>query len=249
MSQNLQDFNVGVIGPVECLKESWELIKDEYWLILGVTFVGLMVGGTVPIVLMGPMMCGMYLCLLTKMRRQPVDFGLLFKGFDYFGQSVIASLLQMIPAVIILVPFYIIFLVIMFAMMPSGRGRVDPDESAAFAFAFFAFYIIFILVIVAVALVIHIFFMFSYPLIVDRNLSGVEAVKLSIKAGKANFGGLLGLMFLNMGLGILGALACYVGAFFVMPITFTSYAVAYRRIFPEMPQTFPSPPPPPQTWT
>ena len=35
------------------------------------------------------------------------------------------------------------------------------------------------------------------------------------------------------GLGILGVLACYVGAFLVMPISFAAYAVAYRRVFPE----------------
>ena len=35
----------------------------------------LLIGGAVPIVLIGPMMCGLYLCLFAQMRGQPVEFG------------------------------------------------------------------------------------------------------------------------------------------------------------------------------
>jgi uncharacterized membrane protein len=76
----------------------------------------------------------------------------------------------------------------------------------------------------------------------------VDAVKLSIKAGKANFGGILGLLLLNAGLGIVGVLCCYVGVFFIMPVSFASYVIAYRRVFPERSQNFASPPPPPANW-
>jgi len=85
--------------------------------------------------------------------------------------------------------------------------------------------------------------MFGFPLIADRKLSGVDAVKLSIKAGKANFSGILLLLLLNAALGLVGVLACYVGVFFLMPISMASYAVAYRKVFPELPPTVLSPPP------
>jgi uncharacterized membrane protein len=107
---------------------------------------------------------------------------------------------------------------------------------------------VFILVMIAVGIAVNIFFMFAFPLIADRGLSGLEAVKLSIKAGKANFGGILGLLLLNAGIGLLGVLACYVGVFFIMPISLASYAVAYRRVFPSISQNFVSPPPPPGNW-
>lgn len=107
---------------------------------------------------------------------------------------------------------------------------------------------VFFLIIMAVAIIVSIFFMFAFPLIADRNLSGVDAVKLSIKAGKANFGGILGLLLLNAGLGVVGVLCCYVGAFFVMPVSFASYAIAYSRVFPALSQNFASPPPPPANW-
>ncbi len=28
------EFTTGAIQPVECFKEGWEIIKDEYWLLL-----------------------------------------------------------------------------------------------------------------------------------------------------------------------------------------------------------------------
>jgi hypothetical protein len=248
MTPDNVQFRTGVIKPVECVKEAWALIKDQYWLFLGITFVGMFIGGAVPLVLIGPMMVGIYLCLFRKMRGEPVDFGILFKGFDYFAQSLIAALLQMIPMVVIMVPFYIVMFVLMMTSMPRGGGRMDPDASSRFMFTFFGFEAVFILVMIAVGIAVNIFFMFAFPLIADRGLSGLEAVKLSIKAGKANFGGILGLLLLNAGIGLLGVLACYVGVFFIMPISLASYAVAYRRVFPSISQNFVSPPPPPGNW-
>jgi len=80
----------------------------------------------------------------------------------------------------------------------------------------------------------------------DRKLSGVEAVKLSVKAGMANFWQILVLMLLNGLLGFAGALLCYVGLFLVMPVNFASLSVAYRQVFGLGNIQFPVPPPPPR---
>jgi uncharacterized membrane protein len=202
---NLQ-FRTGVIQPVECLKQGWALIKDQYWLFLGIVVVGVLIGGAVPLVLIGPMMVGIYMCFFRRIRGEQVEFGNLFKGFDYFAEGLIAALIQMIPMVVVMVPAYIIMFVLMMTSMPRG-GRMDPDASTRFLFTFFGFELVFIVIIVAVGIVVNIFFMFAFPLIADRGLSGLEATKLSIKAGKANFGGILGLLLLNVALGIVGVLA------------------------------------------
>jgi uncharacterized membrane protein len=80
-------------------------------------------------------------------------------------------------------------------------------------------------------------------------MSGLDAVKLSFKAGRANMGGILGLLLLNALFVFLGILACIIGAYFYLPIAIASQAVAYRRVFPDMGQLgqYP-PPPPPQSW-
>ncbi len=42
---NNTEFRTGVIKPVECVKEGWELIKSEYWLLFAITLVGALIGG------------------------------------------------------------------------------------------------------------------------------------------------------------------------------------------------------------
>lgn len=246
MSQNLPEISSGVVKPIECLKGGWALIKNQYWLFLGIVFVGMFIGGAIPIVLFGPMMCGIYLCLFRKMRGEPVEFGMLFKGFDHFLQGLIAAAIHVVPVILVMVPAYLILFVLMMSSMP--RGRMDPNESSDFLFMILGYELVFVFVILVISIIMGIFFMFPYALIVDRNLSGLDAVKTSIKAGMANFGGILGLLLLNFGLVIVGVLFCYVGAFLTMPISVASYAVAYRRVFGEGPQNVASPPPPPSNW-
>lgn len=246
MTPEQSDFRVGVIQPVECIKEGWALIKDQYWLFFGLTIVGLLIGGAVPIVLMGPMMVGLFLCLFQKQRLQPVEFGTLFKGFDYFVPSLIVTAIKVIPVIILVIPFYFIMFGMMMTMMP--RGEPSPDEMSRFMVFFFGVEIIFVAIIMIASICIEIFFMFGYPLVVDRKLSGLDAVKLSVKAGKANFGGVLGLLFLNGLITFAGIMLCIIPGYLYLPVAFASQLVAFRRVFPEVPETFVSPPPPPASW-
>jgi uncharacterized membrane protein len=242
MNPNPVEFRSGVISPVECLKEGWQTIKDSYWLFLGITLVAMLIGGAVPVVLIGPMMCGLYLCLFAKMRGDPVEFGMLFKGFDYFMHGLVAAAIQTLPVILIMAVGQVIFVAFTLIIMPTRRGDAMPP-------VFWVGLVLFVLFAMIVSLAIHSLFLFAYPLIVDRNLSGLEAIKLSYRAALQNRSGIIGLILLISGLGILGVLACYVGVFLIMPISFASYAVAYRRVFPETGSfSGPAPPPPPGSW-
>jgi hypothetical protein len=242
------EFKRNAVQPIECLKAGWDLIRTQYWLFVGMGAVGIIIGSFVPLgILMGPMMCGIYLALFRTKRNQPIEFNLLFKGFDYFGDSLVATLLHMIPVLVIFVPSYILFYVGMFAMMgATANRRGEPDPSAMLGF--FAVFGVFWLVIMVVLIVLSVVFTFAYPLIVDRRLSGINAVKLSIRAALANFWRLLGMLMLNGLLTFVGVLFCYVGAFFVLPITFAAIATAYEQVF-GLGDVQPNLPPPPPTFT
>lgn len=223
------EFGRGVIKPIECLKAGHDLVRSQYWLIVGIVTVGMIIAGLVPLgILMGPMMCGVYLTLFKQRNGQRIEFADLFKGFDYFGESLIAALLHMIPIFVILVPTYIIFYISMFAMM-AAQGGGEPDPGLLLGF--FGFWAIIWIVLIAILILVSVVFTFAYPLIVDRRLSGFDAVKLSMKAALANFWGLLGMILLSALLSFAGVLLCYVGAFLVMPITFGAVAVAYEQVF------------------
>ena len=128
------EFKRNAVQPVECIKAGWELIRSQYWLFVGMTVVGILIGSVVPLgILMGPMMCGIYLALFQTRRGQPIEFGLLFKGFDYFGDAVIATLLHMVPLVIVIAPAYILYIVGMFGMMASSQNG-EPNPGAMLGF-------------------------------------------------------------------------------------------------------------------
>ncbi|MDQ2976368.1 MAG: hypothetical protein M3R69_13300 [Acidobacteriota bacterium] len=236
------EFRRNAVEPVECLKAGWELIKSQYWLFVGITAVGFIIGSVVPLgILMGPMMSGIYLALFQTRRGRPIEFGILFKGFDYFGESVVATLLHMIPILVIFVPSYIIFYIGLFLVMP--RQGSEPDPRALLGF--FGLFAIFWLVMMVILIVVSVVFTFAYPLIVDRRLSGLNAVKLSIKAALANFWRLLGLLLLSGLLNFVGVLFCYVGVIFVLPIGFAAISRAYEQVFGLAGEIAPNLPPPP----
>jgi hypothetical protein len=238
-------FNSSAVRPVECIKAGWETVKNQYWLFFGMCLLGLIIGSAVPLgILMGPMMCGLYLAFFNTRRGQRIEFGTLFKGFDFFGQSVVAAILHTVPIIAIVVPVYLLFYLGFFVMIAAAGN--DPNPAAFFVFIFIM--IIVWAVLMLGILVISILFMFTYPLIVDRGLQGLDAVKLSFRAARANFLGLLGLVLLNGLLGIAGLLVLIVGAYLVLPISYAAGAAAYEQVFglrnPEEPITDLPPAPP-----
>jgi hypothetical protein len=237
------EFKRNAVQPVECIKAGWDLMRNQYWLFVGMTLVGMIIGSLVPFgILMGPMTCGIYLALFQTRRGQPIEFAVLFKGFDYFGDAVIAALLHILPMFVIIAPAYVLYIVGMFTMMGASQNG-EPNPAAALGF--FGIFGVIWLVIMVLLVVLSVIFTFAYPLIVDRRLSGLNAVKLSIRAGFANFWRLLGMIVLTGLLSSLGLLLCIVGVYLIMPISFAAIAAAYEQVFglSEVQSNLPPPPP------
>lgn len=237
-------YKRNVVEPIACIKAGWELVKPQYWLIVGMCFVGMLIASAASIILLGPMMCGLYLTLLAQRRREPIEFGMLFKGFEYFAPSLVASLIHMIPIMVIIIPTYFLFYASLFVTM-AAQGD-DPNPAALLAvMGTFGLVLIVIMVII---LVISVGFTFTFPLIVDRKLGGIDAVRVSFKAAMTNFWRLLGMMLLTSILSVVGMALCYVGAFLVIPISYGAIAAAYEQVFGlSRPGEFQTnlPPPPP----
>ena len=207
----------------DLLRQAKDLIGHDYWLFFGITAVGMILGGMAPLgILLGPMMCGIYLVFRARSRREKVGFALLWKGFDFFAQSLIATLIMMAISLVVLVPAFVLYII---AMIGVGESQ----NTALFAVVV----VVFTLVTLVVSIAIGAVFFFVYPLIADRGLSGTEAASLSFKAARANAGGVLQVMLLNTVLGMLGVMCCYVGVLFLLPFTMGATWLAYRQVFPE----------------
>lgn len=230
-------FNRGAVRPIQCVSGGVELLRGVYGGFLGVTIVALlvmMVGGCIPLApLNAPILCGIYLCLLARLYNQPFNTGTLFKGFEYFGQSFIASLF-------VSVPMFILGLVFQFGMggfqVVIQNLKLDKttrmEEVLPVLLGFFSFFFIGIVVLMLVGMVLNALMVFVYPLIVEHKMKGLDAVKLGFRAVLANFFGVFGLVMLETLLILAGVMLFYVGALFILPVIFAARIVAYRQAFP-----------------
>ena len=221
-------YNRKAVDPVQCIKAGWELVKPQYWLFVGMCFIGFFIGSAVPFgILMGPMMCGLYMTIFAQRRRDPIEFGMLFKGFDFFGPSLIVTLLHILPVMAILIPTYILFYA---SLVLSLVAQGDNPNPLALLGVLGTFSVI-VVVVAVIIIIISVGFTFAYPLIVDRRMAGFDAVKLSFKAAMANFWRLLAMGLLSAVMGAVGVALCYVGIFLVFPISYGAIAAAYEQVF------------------
>jgi hypothetical protein len=228
MSEDLDqpDYATRAVRPIECLRGGWALVKDDYWLLFGISFVGMLIAQFGPMgILLGPMMCGIYLCLLRKDRGRRFKFETLFKGFNYFLPGLVAALFTFLPVFLVVIPLTIVMFVDLIPM--AGAGQPGPD----FLLRYFEWMGILIGVSVVLSLITSTLFFFAYPLIVARDMGGVQAIRTSMRAAMGNLGGVFGLVVLTMLLEFAGALACGIGGLFVLPIHLAANIVAFRQVF------------------
>lgn len=223
-------FREGAIRPMECFSEAVELVKPQYWEILGVTLIGSVLMLVSCSLLTGPAMCGIFFAYFHMMRRERVSVDMALRGFDYVGPAMLVFLVQFLIGLVVSAPGFVLQIVADTASHSRGQG--GPANPAAAALGLFAFMFRFGGGIVN--WVAAILFSFAYQLIVDRQLGAGDAMKLSMDAAVKNVGGLIVLGILNMLVGLAGVMACCVGAIFVLPVTYGMMAIGYRQVFPDL---------------
>ena len=217
------EFRTGVISPVECMKEGFELIKSDYWLMLAISLVGALIGGISMMVLTGAMICGTFYCYLRKIDGEPVKFDDLWKGMQWLVPGLVVMAIIIIPILFVYAAFYISFIIA--AVMGS---KLDEGE----LLGLFAGMVVVELIVLTLMVCLHTLLIFTFPLIADKNVGAIRAIKTSVRAALKNLGGVAGLMGLNFVLVFAGYLAFCVGIYFVIPIITAGNVVAYRRVFP-----------------
>lgn len=232
----MTEFKTGVIRPVECFKEGWETIKDQYWLLFGITAVGALIGGFTMYILLGAMMCGIYFCFIQKVDGKQVEFDGLWVGFQKWLPSLVLTLLIVAPLIVVYMIIYVPFVIAM-AMGP----KMSPDELTSLLVGAFAVDAVLIILMTC----FHTLMIFSFPLMIDRNLGAWQSITTSARAVWKNLGGIAGMIGVLLVASIaVTFLTCGIGAYFLMPIMLAGYAVAYRKIFPAADNRRFNPPPP-----
>ncbi|HJS50381.1 MAG TPA: hypothetical protein VJ781_00655 [Pyrinomonadaceae bacterium] len=223
-----REFTVGQIRPIECVKEAFSLIKDEYWVLLAVSVVGGVIAAISLYVLVGAMVCGIFACYLRKIDGGRVKFEDLFTGFSYFWSSLLVTILIVVPIVVwILVLFTTLYLPLL--VQAVGGENASDNEILSTLVVVFVIDVIVALVMVC----FHSLLIFCFPLIVDRGLSSWDSIKLSARATVQNLGGIGGLIGLNFIMALGGLLVFCIGVYLVIPLMTASNLLAYRKVFPK----------------
>ena len=242
-SDQTPEFRVGVVKPLECLGDGWSLVKGEYFLFAGLCLIILAAVFCIPFagIIWGAWMCGIFLALRAKMRGEFVSFSDIGKGFSYMSPGFMVAFLSGLPFVSVGIGGKL-FEVWTDDMERAYPGNDVPPEVLIQMVTYLASLV---LLYVVCFLVTGVIFAFAYQLVVDRQLSGWEATKLSARAARENFGGVMGLLLLELALSIVGIMLCCFGLVLVMPLTKASWAIAYSQVFLPIPQPAPVPQPPP----
>lgn len=228
MNAQPENYKVEGLNAVDCVKEGWEMIKSDYWLFFGITLVGLLIAGAIPIVLVGPMICSIYYAMLKRYDGAQAEFGDLAKGFQFFAPSTIA--------ILILAGFFLaISMVIIGIPMMITTVVMAASPEAGLVFLILTFILMFVFGVIAACA--HALIMFTHLLIVDRKMDALPAIKLSIAASRQNLNAIVMFILVQFGLIIVGYMLCIVGAYLMLPIIYAGVTVMYRKIFPMLPGT------------
>jgi hypothetical protein len=240
------DFRVGVVRPFECLSRGWTLVKDQYFLFIIFCLIILVLVSCVPFagIIWGAWMCGIFLALLIKLRGGFVSFNDIGKGFSFMSQGFVVAFLSGLPFLVVVIGAKL------FEAWMEEIERTYPGEDALpgdVLIQMFTYLAGLGLLYVICFIVTGIIFAFAYQLVADKNLSGWQATKLSARAVRENFGGVMGLLLLELGLSTFGIMFCCFGLVLVMPLTKASWVIAYTQVFLPAPPPLaaPQPPPPP----
>ena len=236
-------FKVGVVRPFECLSEGWQLVKPQIGLFFLLSLIILVLVTCIPFagIIWGAWVAGIYVALFARMRGETVSFNSIGKGFEHFGAAFLVAFLSNLAFIVVGIGMKIYE--DWEKQITRTYGEDIPGEVLLQQLGFFG---ALALIYVVSFIVSGVIFPFAYQLVVDKGMSGWEATKLSARAARANFGGVFGLLLLEVVLGAAGLMLCCVGLALVLPIMKGAWAVAYARVF-SMPTAPPAPPliPPP----
>lgn len=222
MYDDLEPRQVSV-APIDLLKRSMDLMGDQYLLFTVITFVGMFIGNIVPIVLLGPMLCGIYFSFLRRARGETVTFEMLFRGFDYFLESLIAAIVAMAAQAVVIIPAYLIIIGGIVGAFAGGGGLISILAVLVSVVGYF--------LILLLSVLIPAFLVFVPALIVDRQMTAIPAIKLSIKAVSTNLIGVLTMSIVYAVISFAASCACLIPAFFFAPIAIGATAILYQDIF------------------
>jgi hypothetical protein len=227
------DLDIG-----RCVGDGWNMVKNNFGTVFGgvAIFMLIQVGfgllGQIPIagilaslgslIIYGPLMGGLYYFILKNIRGQPAAIGDIFAGFRLaFAQLLLGYIVVALLTGVAALPGMAIMAVPIFMMIRHHAVEAGPVLWVVLGF---------ILAMIP-AIYLSISWMFSLPLIIDKQMEFWPAMSASRKVVGKHWWLVFGLMVVCGLINLVGLLACCVGIFVSLPIVFGAMMYAYESIF------------------
>ncbi len=222
---NGYNFDIG-----RYVSEGIEIIKKDIGLFIGyavVYFLIIVVANFIPFIgsiattLIGaPLAAGFFIGAHKAHRNEGIEFGDFFKGFDYFAQLLVQSIIVGLVMLVLMIPLFVMFGTAIFAV----QSGTIPDITLGFAG------ILGVIVLVIGAIFISISYIFAPHLIVFGNMQAWDAMETSRKIAMKNFFPIFALTLILGLINLVGALPCGLGLLFTVPASAAIIYAAFKDV-------------------
>ena len=204
------------------ISEGFSLVRENLGVFVGFAVVSMIIASMAGVLMIGsilvsaPLSAG-YIIAANKARSgfKP-EFGDFFKGFDFFGQLVVYSLIVLLIMVCMAIPIGIF---VLFMVNINGGGIVGGLLAMSFALG-----------IIAAIIYIAVSYIWAPHLVVFGDMKAWDAMETSRKIVKKNFGNILGFLMLLGLINFAGALFLGVGLLFTIPATAVALYIAFEDV-------------------
>jgi uncharacterized membrane protein len=200
---------------------------------MAVSFVPIL-GSIAHLVLYGPLYGGFLYFYIQMVRGKECQVGTAFAGFGpQFVPLMLAGMLIMLVSFLCMLPGIgaVIAGVLSLGLIGMSPNQAQEALQAA-SIGVVLLLVAGVLLSIFLMMLVTIFLQFTYPLILDKGLDLMPALKLSFQRCARNWLTITLLMILGGLLNMAGTLLCGVGLLFTIPWNFAAMAVAYDKLFP-----------------
>ena len=251
-----RDYDLDIIG---CVSRGGELLKNNMgtlfvgFIVYALIQIVVNFLGQIPIlglifklancICSSTLMAGLYYLFIRVNRGEPADLGDLFAGFRRsFGHLFLAWLIQVVVIGLCEAPFLIVmFLKAMplidplkafFHQLQQGNSSpsLDPAVITGLKSMILSSMPIMLVCLIPITY-LTVSWKFTFPLILDKNLTFGEGLKTSWKMVNKHWWLVFGLTVATAILNLLGILLCCVGLLFTVPLGIAASMIAYETIF------------------
>ena len=225
----------GQIDVFECLSQSFHLWKDNFFPLVGVTLLIMLIQsviGMIPVLgavsglfLGGVFYGGLYYYYLGKMRGEPRELSDAFAGFSRaFSPLMVTTLIHSAVMIGCALAFFAPWIpfIVQSILHPGGHPALPLLGAGAIGLsAIGAIVIIYLSISLA----------FSYVLVIDKGLSPWTAIVTSWKTATSQWFRVFFVVLLGGILTLLGLIALFIGVLFTLPLMIGAMLYAYETLF------------------